>query len=82
MRTRPDHLISRAPDIGWGRACIRGTGIAVTVLADRWLAGDTLRALAKDYARPIADVEAAVCYAAWCWRHRQPLNPIEKEEEK
>ena len=50
----------RRDGVGWGRVCIRGTGIQAAVVFDRWQAGEAVNALALDYDVPSAYVVAAI----------------------
>jgi uncharacterized protein (DUF433 family) len=48
------------PSILGGRAVIRGTRIAVDVVAERYKAGESINDLARDYGRDPADIEEAI----------------------
>jgi len=48
------------PLISFGRPTIAGTGIATSILAERYKAGDSMDALADDYGCQRAEVEEAV----------------------
>jgi uncharacterized protein (DUF433 family) len=50
------------PYISFGRPTIRGTGISTSIIAERYKAGDSLDALAKDYGCKEAQVEDAIRY--------------------
>lgn len=50
------------PRVQFGRPCIRGTGTPTAVIAERYTAGDSIKALAADYDRSIDDIEEAVRY--------------------
>ena len=61
-------LISRDPEICFGRFRIVGTGISVTVVAERNKAGDSIRSLAAEYSLPESHIRAAV---QWTKRRSQ-----------
>lgn len=48
------------PRVSFGRPVIRGTGIPTAVVAERFLAGETLRDLSEDYGRDEAEIEEAI----------------------
>jgi uncharacterized protein (DUF433 family) len=48
------------PRIGFGRRVIAGTGIATSVVAERYAAGETIDELADDYHRPRVEIEDAI----------------------
>jgi uncharacterized protein (DUF433 family) len=48
------------PRIGFGRRVIAGTGIATTVVAERYAAGESIDELAEDYRRPRVEIEDAI----------------------
>ena len=48
------------PRIGFGRRVINGTGIATRVVFERFTAGESIDALAEDYARSSAEIEDAI----------------------
>ncbi len=48
------------PRLSFGRPVIAGTGIATSVIAERYKAGDSIEQLADDYARPAHDIEEAI----------------------
>lgn len=50
------------PRVQFGRPCLRGTGTPTSVIAERYTAGDSIKALAADYDRSIDDIEEAVRY--------------------
>jgi uncharacterized protein (DUF433 family) len=52
------------PHIAAGRPTIKGRGITVETLRRRWFAGETFKALARDYGLPPEMVEKAVQAAA------------------
>lgn len=47
-------------DVGFGRPCIRGTGIRTAVVLERWLAGEAIEDIAADYALSVEQILAAV----------------------
>jgi uncharacterized protein (DUF433 family) len=61
-------LISRNPEICFGRFRITGTGISVTVVAERNKAGDSICSLAEEYSLPESHIRAAV---QWTKRRSQ-----------
>jgi len=63
--TRPDHFqqlkaVVIDPRLSFGRPAIAGTGIATVVIAERYLAGESIVELAKDYGRELSEIEEAV----------------------
>jgi uncharacterized protein (DUF433 family) len=48
------------PRIGFGRRVIAGTGIATSVVAERYAAGESIDELADDYRRPRVEIENAI----------------------
>lgn len=48
------------PGLSAGRPVISGTGLAAEIVAERRRAGESVRALARDYGRPPEEIEAAV----------------------
>lgn len=57
-----ENLISIDPDIAFGRPCVKGTGIAVDVIFDRFAARETIPELADDYGITEQQVNAAIDY--------------------
>jgi len=53
-------LISRNPKVGFGRYCVRDTMIPVTILKERFRAGDTFLELLDDYDLHPAQLNAAL----------------------
>ena len=53
-------LIMIDPSISGGRAVIRGSRIAVEVVAERYKAGESIRDLAQDYGRDRDEIEEAI----------------------
>ena len=52
------------PSICHGQACIKGTRVLVSVVLDNLAAGETQKAIAGAYRIGVADVRAALLYAA------------------
>lgn len=50
------------PFLGFGQPTIAGTGVRTAVVASRHRAGESLRHLADDYGRPVAEIHTAVRY--------------------
>ncbi len=48
------------PRVSYGRPVLTGTGIPTSVLAERYKAGESIRELADDYARPANEIEEAI----------------------
>jgi uncharacterized protein (DUF433 family) len=48
------------PRLGFGQPVISGTGIATRVVASRYLAGESIRALAEDYRVAVEKIEDAI----------------------
>ena len=53
-------LIMIDPSVSGGRAVIRGSRIAVEVVAERYKAGESIRDLAQDYGRDRDEIEEAI----------------------
>lgn len=63
--TRPNHaqqprVVVIDPRMSFGRPVIAGTGIATTAIAERYVAGESMVELAKDYGRELSEIEEAV----------------------
>ena len=54
------NLIMIDPSISGGRAVIRGSRIAVEVIAERYKAGESIHDLARDYGRKPHEIEEAI----------------------
>jgi uncharacterized protein (DUF433 family) len=48
------------PQLSFGRPVLAGTGIATTIVAERYKAGESIELLARDYERAPADIEEAI----------------------
>ena len=48
------------PELSAGRPVIAGTGLATEIIAERYKAGESIRALAQDYEREEAEIEEAI----------------------
>ena len=48
------------PHISYGRPVLVGTGIPTSILAERYKAGDSIKALADDYEVPTDEIEEAI----------------------
>jgi uncharacterized protein (DUF433 family) len=59
---KPDEpkIIVIDPNISFGRPVLAGTGIATTVIAQRYKAGESIEELAEDYGRSRPDIEEAI----------------------
>ena len=53
------------PYISFGRPVLAGTGIATTILAQRYKAGESIEELAEDYGRPTSDIQEAIRCELW-----------------
>jgi uncharacterized protein (DUF433 family) len=53
-------FISISPAIAFGRSVIEGTGITTAVIAARYNAGESIRALSEEYGRGAQEIEEAV----------------------
>ena len=53
-------LIVIDPHIGFGRPVLSGTGITTLSIAERFDAGESIEALARDYGRPQEEIEEAI----------------------
>ncbi len=50
------------PEVGFGRPCIEGTGIATEVVADRFKAGESVWQLMRDYDVTPSAIQDAIRY--------------------
>jgi uncharacterized protein (DUF433 family) len=48
------------PRLGFGRPVLAGTGITTLTIAERFDAGEALEELAKDYGRPLSEIQEAI----------------------
>lgn len=53
-------LVVIDPRVSFGRPVIAGTNIRTSVVAERYLAGESIAALAKDNRRPLDEIEEAI----------------------
>ncbi len=53
------------PYISFGRPVLAGTGIATTIIAQRYKAGESVEELAEDYGRSRSDIEEAIRCELW-----------------
>lgn len=53
------------PYISFGRPVLAGTGIATTIIAQRYKAGESIEELAEDYGRPTSDIQEAIRCELW-----------------
>ena len=69
--------ISVDPKVCHGKPCIKGTRIMVSIILDYLTAGESVKAILKQYPTlKEEDVRAAIGYAAWLAREEesQPLH--------
>ena len=64
---KPDEpkIIVIDPSISFGRPVLVGTGIATTIIAQRYKAGESVEELAEDYGRSRSDIEEAIRSELW-----------------
>lgn len=53
------------PSISFGRPVLVGTGIATTIIAQRYKAGESVEELAEDYGRSRSEIEEAIRCELW-----------------
>ncbi len=53
------------PYISFGRPVLAGTGIATTIIAQRYKAGESIEELAEDYGRPTSGIQEAIRSELW-----------------
>ena len=53
------------PTISYGRPVLAGTGIPTAILAERYKAGDSIRALSEDYTLSSDEIEEAIRCEIW-----------------
>lgn len=64
--------ISMNPDIRFGKPCLTGTRIDVATVVGAVAAGETVEAVAEEYALSVAQVRSALAYAAHVAAHLPP----------
>jgi uncharacterized protein (DUF433 family) len=57
-----NRVIAIDPYVSFGRPIISGTGISTDAIADRFWGGDDIEVLAKDFDRPLPEIQAALRY--------------------
>jgi len=62
--------ISVDPAVCHGKACIKGTGVMVSLVLDNLAAGETPDQIASAYQLTVEDIQAAIAYAAELARER------------
>ncbi len=64
---KPDEpkIIVIDPQISFGRPVLAGTGIATTIIAQRYKAGESIEELAEDYGRSRSEIEEAIRCELW-----------------
>ena len=64
---KPDEpkIIVIDPNISFGRPVLAGTGIATTIIAQRYKAGESIEELAEDYGRSRSEIEEAIRCELW-----------------
>ena len=64
---KPDEpkIIVIDPSISFGRPVLVGTGIATTIIAQRYKAGESVEELAEDYGRSRSEIEEAIRSELW-----------------
>ena len=50
------------PHVSFGRPALKGTGIATSIIAERYKAGESIQELAEDYGRQTGEIEEAIRY--------------------
>ena len=68
--------LQRRKGVGWGRVCLRGTGIPMVVLIERYRAGETVEELADDYNQSISLIDLAI--DEFCERYRTTSKVIQQ----
>lgn len=69
--------ITTNPEICHGKACVQGTRIMVSVILDNISAGQSYEAILESYPTlEMADIQAAISYAAELARERVILAPF------
>ena len=64
--------ISMDPDVRFGKPCLSGTRIDVATVVGALAAGESAETVAAEYALSIAQVHAALAYAAHVSAHLPP----------
>jgi len=64
---KPDEpkIIVIDPSVSFGRSVLVGTGIATTIIAQRYKAGESIEELAEDYGRSRSEIEEAIRSELW-----------------
>ena len=79
--TSPLDRISIDPNVCFGKACIKGTRIWVSLILDFLASGQTVEEILKDYPQLAAeDIRAAIAYGAEVARERVIPVPIAAPE--
>ena len=56
--------ISHEPEICHGKPCIKGTRVMLSVILDNLAAGESVEEIQRGYSIEMADIQAALLYAA------------------
>ena len=70
--------ISIDPDVCFGKPCIRGTRIWVSLILDFLASGTSIEELLEEYPQlTVEDIQAAIAYGAEMSRERYVAIPLE-----
>ena len=64
--------VSMDPDVRFGKPCLSGTRIDVATIVGAFAAGESADTVAAEYALSLAQVRAALAYAAHVAAHLPP----------
>lgn len=71
--------ISMNPSVCYGKPCIKGTRIMVSVILDYLKAGESVEEILREYPTiKKDDIHAALAYAAWL-AHEEEIQPLHTE---
>lgn len=77
MPKPPDRPIRQDPRIGFGQPCLTGTGLKVRIIFERFVSGDSVEELARDYNITRRQVQDAIRFeAATPARKRELLEVV------
>lgn len=65
--------ITMDPDVRFGKPCLSGTRIDVATVVGALAAGETTETVAAEYSLSIAQIHAALAYAAHVSAHLPPV---------
>ena len=64
--------VSMDPDVRFGKACLTGTRIDIATIVGALAAGESAETVAAEYVLSLAQIRAALAYAAHVAAHQPP----------